>query len=174
MKLLLKYFFSKNNAIATLFLLILFVYFINSFYLEKTIGEDVVGPSSFPILVASFGFILLIIFFFQSFKTKENNEELNSSHIKGSLKKMVPILLTIIFVVLFELIGFLFSSIIYSFLFILYLKKDYKYAMIFSFIITISIFIIFYYGLNFRMPMGNIIDTDKIFPFLENIKKMLY
>ena len=87
---------------------------------------------------------------------------------------MVPILLTIIFVVLFELIGFLFSSIIYSFLFILYLKKDYKYAMIFSFIITISIFIIFYYGLNFRMPMGNIIDTDKIFPFLENIKKMLY
>ena len=67
MKLLLKHFFSKNNAIATLFLLILFVYFINSFYLEKTIGEDVVGPSSFPILVASFGFILLIIFFFSKF-----------------------------------------------------------------------------------------------------------
>ena len=70
MKLLLKHFFSKNNAIATLFLLILFVYFINSFYLEKTIGEDVVGPSSFPILVASFGFILLIIFFFKVLKQK--------------------------------------------------------------------------------------------------------
>ncbi len=87
---------------------------------------------------------------------------------------MAPIFLTIVFAYLFEIIGFLFSSLIYSFLFILYLKKSLRYSLLFSFIITISIFIIFFYGLNFRMPMGELVDTDKLFPFLEDIKKMIY
>ena len=87
---------------------------------------------------------------------------------------MAPIFITIIFVVLFELIGFLFSSFLYSFLFILYLKKTIKYSFVFSVIITLCIFIIFYYGLNFQMPMGELVDTDKLFPFLEDLKKMIY
>ena len=87
---------------------------------------------------------------------------------------MAPILITILFVVLFELIGFLFSSFIYSFLFILYLNKTAKYSFVFSLIITFCIFAIFYYGLNFQMPMGELIDTDKLFPFLEDLKKLIY
>ena len=87
---------------------------------------------------------------------------------------MAPILITILFVVLFELIGFLFSSFIYSFLFILYLNKTAKYSFVFSLIITLCIFVIFYYGLNFQMPMGELIDTDKLLPFLEDLKKIIY
>tara|TARA_B100002019_G_C21263259_1_gene597920 strand:- start:1019 stop:1543 length:525 start_codon:yes stop_codon:yes gene_type:complete len=174
MKLFYKLFFSKQNLLATIFLITLILYFISSFDLEKTIGEDVVGPSSFPILVATFGFLLLIIYFLKSLKTLNENDPITFEVIKNKFTKMAPIFITIVFVVLFELIGFLFSSFLYSFLFILYLKKTIKYSFIFSAIITLCIFIIFYYGLNFQMPMGELVDTDKLFPFLEDLKKMIY
>ena len=174
MKFFYKLFFSKQNLLATIFLITLILYFISSFDLEKTIGEDVVGPSSFPILVATFGFLLLIIYFLKSLKPFNENNPLTFEVIKNKFAKMAPIFITIIFVVLFELIGFLFSSFLYSFIFILYLKKTIKYSFVFSVIITLSIFIIFYYGLNFQMPMGELVDTDKLFPFLEDLKKMIY
>ena len=174
MKLFYKLFFSKQNLLATIFLITLILYFISSFDLEKTIGEDVVGPSSFPILVATFGFLLLIIYFLKSLKTLNENDPITFEVIKNKFTKMAPIFITIVFVVLFELIGFLFSSFLYSFLFILYLKKTIKYSLVFSAIITLCIFIIFYYGLNFQMPMGELVDTDKLFPFLEDLKKMIY
>ena len=174
MKLFYKLFFSKQNLLATIFLITLILYFISSFDLEKTIGEDVVGPSSFPILVATFGFLLLTIYFLKSLKTLNENDPITFEVIKNKFIKMAPIFITIVFVVLFELIGFLFSSFLYSFLFILYLKKTIKYSFIFSAIITLCIFIIFYYGLNFQMPMGELVDTDKLFPFLEDLKKMIY
>ncbi len=174
MKLIYKLFFSKQNLLATIFLITLILYFISSFDLEKTIGEDVVGPSSFPILVATFGFLLLTIYFLKSLKTFNENDPITFEVIKNKFTKMAPIFITIVFVVLFELIGFLFSSFLYSFLFILYLKKTIKYSFVFSAIITLCIFIIFYYGLNFQMPMGELVDTDKLFPFLEDLKKMIY
>ena len=174
MKLFYKLFFSKQNLLATIFLITLILYFISSFDLEKTIGEDVVGPSSFPILVATFGFLLLTIYFLKSLKTFNENDPITFEVIKNKFTKMTPIFITIVFVVLFELIGFLFSSFLYSFLFILYLKKTIKYSFVFSAIITLCIFIIFYYGLNFQMPMGELVDTDKLFPFLEDLKKMIY
>ena len=174
MKLIYKLFFSKQNLLATIFLITLILYFISSFDLEKTIGEDVVGPSSFPILVATFGFLLLTIYFLKSLKTFNENDPITFEVIKNKFTKMTPIFITIVFVVLFELIGFLFSSFLYSFLFILYLKKTIKYSFVFSAIITLCIFIIFYYGLNFQMPMGELVDTDKLFPFLEDLKKMIY
>ena len=174
MKLIYKLFFSKQNLLATIFLITLILYFISSFDLEKTIGEDVVGPSSFPILVATFGFLLLTIYFLKSLKTFNENDPITFEVIKNKFTKMAPIFITIVFVVLFELIGFLFSSFLYSFIFILYLKKTIKYSFVFSLIITLCIFIIFYYGLNFQMPMGEIVDTDKLFPFLEDLKKMIY
>ena len=174
MKFIYKLFLSKQNLLATIFLITLILYFISSFDLEKTIGEDVVGPSSFPILVATFGFLLLIIYFLKSLNTFNENSTLTFEVIKNKFAKMAPIFITIIFVVLFELIGFIFSSFLYSFLFILYLKKTIKYSFVFSVVITLSIFIIFYYGLNFQMPMGELVDTDKLFPFLEDLKKMIY
>tara|TARA_E500000178_G_C17026599_1_gene758317 strand:+ start:1804 stop:2328 length:525 start_codon:yes stop_codon:yes gene_type:complete len=174
MKLFYKLFFSKQNLLATIFLITLILYFISSFDLEKTIGEDVVGPSSFPILVATFGFLLLTIYFLKSLKTFNENDPITFEVIKNKFTKMAPIFITIVFVILFELIGFLFSSFLYSFLFILYLKKTIKYSFVFSAIITLCIFIIFYYGLNFQMPMGELVDTDKLFPFLEDLKKMIY
>jgi len=174
MKFFYKLFFSKQNLLATIFLITLIIYFISSFGLEKTIGEDVVGPSSFPILVATFGFLLLVIYFFKSLKFISDNDEITFQIIKNKFSKMAPIFITIIFVIMFELIGFIFSSFLYSFLFILYLKKTIKYSLIFSSIITFCIFIIFYYGLNFQMPMGELVDTDKIFPFLEDLKKAIY
>ena len=174
MKFIYKLFLSKQNLLATIFLITLILYFISSFDLEKTIGEDVVGPSSFPILVATFGFLLLIIYFLKSLNTFNENSTLTFEVIKNKFAKMAPIFITIIFVVLFELIGFLFSSFLYSFIFILYLKKTIKYSFVFSAIITLCIFIIFYYGLNFQMPMGELVDTDKLFPFLEDLKKMIY
>ena len=174
MKIFYKLFFSKQNLLATIFLITLILYFISSFDLEKTIGEDVVGPSSFPILVATFGFLLLILYFLKSLKTLNENDPITFDVIKNKFIKMAPIFITIVFVVLFELIGFLFSSLLYSFLFILYLKKTIKYSFVFSAIITLCIFIIFYYGLNFQMPMGELVDTDKLFPFLEDLKKMIY
>ena len=99
MKFFYKLFFSKQNLLATIFLITLILYFISSFDLEKTIGEDVVGPSSFPILVATFGFLLLIIYFLKSLNTFNENSILTFEVIKNKFAKMAPIFITIIFVV---------------------------------------------------------------------------
>ena len=83
---------------------------------------------------------------------------------KNKFTKMAPIFITIVFVVLFELIGFLFKFSLFFFIYFVF-KKTIKYSFVFSAIITLCIFIIFYYGLNFQMPMGELVDTDKLFPF---------
>lgn len=174
MRNLLKFFLSKENLLASIFLIILLFYFFSSLNLEKTIGEDVVGPSSFPIIISLIGTVLILFLFLQNFKKKNKiiNEKNNS--IKENINKLSPILITIIFVLTFELIGFIFSSLIYSFLFIYYLNRNLKIALIFSIFITFVIFILFYYGLNFQMPMGTLINTDEVFPFLKAIKKSIY
>jgi len=174
MRNLLKFFLSKENLLASIFLIILLFYFFSSLNLEKTIGEDVVGPSSFPIIISLIGTVLILFLFLQNFKKKNKiiNEKNNS--IKENINKLSPILITIIFVLTFELIGFIFSSLIYSFLFIYYLNRHFKIALIFSIFITFVIFILFYYGLNFQMPMGTLINTDEVFPFLKAIKKSIY
>ncbi|MBL6771182.1 MAG: tripartite tricarboxylate transporter TctB family protein [Rhizobiales bacterium] len=174
MRNLLKFFLSKENLLASIFLIILLFYFFSSLNLEKTIGEDVVGPSSFPIIISLIGTVLVLFLFLQNFKKKNKiiNEKNNS--IKENINKLSPILITIIFVLTFELIGFIFSSLIYSFLFIYYLNRNLKIALIFSIFITFVIFILFYYGLNFQMPMGTLINTDEVFPFLKAIKKSIY
>lgn len=174
MRNLLKFFLSKENLLASIFLIILLFYFFSSLNLEKTIGEDVVGPSSFPIIISLIGTVLILFLFLQNFKKKNKiiNEKNNS--IKENINKLSPILITIIFVLTFELIGFIFSSLIYSFLFIYYLNRHLKIAVIFSIFITFVIFILFYYGLNFQMPMGTLINTDEVFPFLKAIKKSIY
>ena len=66
MKFFYKLFFSKQNLLATIFLITLIIYFISSFGLEKTIGEDVVGPSSFPILVATLVFSCWLYIFLKA------------------------------------------------------------------------------------------------------------
>jgi hypothetical protein len=174
MRNLLKFFLNKENLLASIFLIILLFYFFSSLNLEKTIGEDVVGPSSFPIIISLTGTVLILFLFLQNLKKKNKiiNEKNNS--IRKNIKKLSPILITIIFVLTFELIGFIFSSLIYSFLFIYYLNRNLKIALIFSIFITFVIFILFYYGLNFQMPMGTLINTDEVFPFLKAIKKSIY
>ena len=173
MRNLLKFFLNKENLLASIFLIILLFYFFSSLNLEKTIGEDVVGPSSFPIIISLTGTVLILFLFLQNLKKKNKVIKENNS-IRKNIKKLSPILITIIFVLTFELIGFIFSSLIYSFLFIYYLNRNLKIALIFSIFITFVIFILFYYGLNFQMPMGTLINTDEIFPFLKAIKKSIY
>ena len=176
MKNLIKFILSRENILATVFLSILIIYFITSLNLEKTIGEDVVGPSSFPIIISFFGTLLVVILYIQNFRkisNKINSQKQQNNFIKN-FKKLSPIFITVVFVVTFEVIGFIFSSLIYSFLFIYYLNKNLKSAIIFSFLITLFIFVLFYYGLNFQMPMGTLINTDEIFPFLKAIKKLIY
>lgn len=174
MRNLLKFFLSKENLLASIFLIILLFYFFSSLNLEKTIGEDVVGPSSFPIIISLIGAFLILFLFLQNFKKKNKVIDEKNNSIKHNINKLSPILITIIFVLTFELIGFIFSSLIYSFLFIYYLNRNFKIALIFSIFITFVIFILFYFGLNFQMPMGTLINTDEIFPFLKAIKKSIY
>lgn len=174
MRNLLKFFLSKENLLASIFLIILLFYFFSSLNLEKTIGEDVVGPSSFPIIISLIGAFLILFLFLQNFKKKNKVIDEKNNSIKQNINKLSPILITIIFVLTFELIGFIFSSLIYSFLFIYYLNRNFKIALIFSIFITFVIFILFYFGLNFQMPMGTLINTDEIFPFLKAIKKSIY
>ena len=173
MRNLLKFFLNKENLLASIFLIILLFYFFSSLNLEKTIGEDVVGPSSFPIIISLTVTVLILFLFLQNLKKKNKVIKENNS-IRKNIKKLSPILITIIFVLTFELIGFIFSSLIYSFLFIYYLNRNLKIALIFSIFITFVIFILFYYGLNFQMPMGTLINTDEVFPFLKAIKKSIY
>lgn len=113
-----------KNLVPSAFLILLALYVIKASD-QFVSGDFLTSPASFPKMVAYFIMIMTIPLLYDGIKKKEY------SQIKGLLQIkwvnfsliLIPLLLTVLTVYFYQLIGFIFSSIIYLGLLMFWLFK---------------------------------------------------
>lgn len=141
--------------IEKIFPLFLFIISLVGYYLAKGFEngfmiDNGLGASFFPKLVCIILGILSIVIFIKSFKDKNSYK-----FTKDNKNTFIVIGLCIIYIFLMEKIGYLLSTIIFSFCVIRILdKKKMIISIIFSIIFPIGIYYLFSRVFNVSLPIG--------------------
>lgn len=144
------------------------VYLYESFYLSQALMSDYVGPALFPQLIAILALILAGIYFYQ--QRSAASEEAGGRHVSSlreELSNLSPIGPILLYVLLLEPIGFLFSTALYIFIAMLVYGRSWRESLIYAATLSVGFFVLFYYALLAEIPMGWFIRTDELLPFLE-------
>jgi putative tricarboxylic transport membrane protein len=150
------------------------VYLYDSLYLDAALMSDYVGPALFPQLIAILALILSGIYFFQQrAAASEEAAGGGSSSLREELFNLAPIGPIILYVLLLEPIGFLFSTAIYIFVAMLVFGRSWRESVIYALTLSIGFFVLFYYALLAQVPMGWFIQTEKLMPFLLHLRRAI-
>jgi putative tricarboxylic transport membrane protein len=163
-----------ESIIVICFVVLMSVYLYESFYLIPTMMSDYVGPSMFPQIIAITGLILAGIYFFQlRANGSEEPVEGGPATALGELSNLSPIGPILLYVLLLEPIGFLFATAIYIFIAMLIYGRTWKESLIYALTLSITFFVLFYFLLLAQIPMGWLIHTDRVLPFLVHIRRAM-
>jgi putative tricarboxylic transport membrane protein len=163
-----------ENIIVICFVALMSVYLYESFYLVPTLMSDYVGPSMFPQIIAILGLILAGIYFFQQRSAgAEGAAEDGQRSLSDELANLAPIGPIVLYVLLLEPIGFLFATAIYVLTAMLVYGRSVVESLVYALGLSTSFFAIFYYGLLAQVPMGWFIDTERVLPFLVQLRRAM-
>lgn len=160
-----------ETVVVICFVIMTVFYFYESFNLQRTMMSDIVGPTLFPRLVAGLALILSAIYFFQLARKESGGGE--SKTLGEHVGDLLPVLPIIVYVLLLEPIGFLFSTAIYVFLAMLLYGRPLMRAVLAAFVMSITFFALFYFGLLAQVPLGWFIHTERVLPFLIPIRRAM-
>jgi putative tricarboxylic transport membrane protein len=157
------------------FVVVTTLYLFQTFSLQRTMMSDLVGPAMFPQLVAGAALVLSTVYFIQLIlaRGKVSTEGAEASGRAGQLANLVPIVPVVFYVLILEPLGFLFSTAIYVFAAMLFFGRAVKEALIYAVAMAITFFVLFYYVLLTQVPMGWLVDTGSILPFLVDIRRAI-
>jgi putative tricarboxylic transport membrane protein len=163
-----------ESIIVICFVVLMSLFLYESFYLVPTMMSDYVGPSMFPQLIAILGLILAGIYFFQlrSAGSAEPAEG-GPAGLRDELSNLAPVGPILLYVLLLEPIGFLFSTAIYIFIAMLVYGRSWQASLIYALTLSISFFALFYYVLMAQVPMGWFIHTERVLPFLVQLRRAM-
>jgi len=168
-----------DTVIVICFAILTTFYLYKTFFLERTLMSDYVGPATFPQLLAAFGLILTTIYFLQlrNSKARRSGEEDESAEIgaveRAGIDSLFPVVPIVFYVLILEPIGFLFSTAIYVFVAMLVFGQTIVKSLIYAAAMSVAFFILFYYLLLTQVPMGWLIQTDRLLPFLVHIRRAM-
>ena len=163
-----------ETVVVICFLLMTTYYLYESFYLDPTLMSDYVGPSLFPQLIAILALILTGIYFLQlRSNAAEETGAGSPATLRDELSNLAPIGPILLYVLLLEPIGFLFSTALYIFIAMLVYGRSWRESLIYAVTLAIGFFVLFYYALLAHVPMGWFIQTEKILPFLVHIRRAI-
>ena len=167
-----RFFLTGDRLLPTMFGLLLIYYGAETTTFFRTMSEDVVGPATFPRLLAILGGILVIIFFLQQRRvTVEDPEE--GSGVASEAVDLIPAGLMLVYVLLLERLGFLLATFLFIAATIRFLGETWKRTIAYSLGISISVFLVFYYGLLAELPMGTWVPTEDLLPFLVDLRRAI-
>jgi putative tricarboxylic transport membrane protein len=149
------------------------VYLYDSFYLDAALMSDYVGPALFPQLIAILALILSGIYFFQQRTAASEATAGSASSLREELSNLAPIGPILLYVLLLEPIGFLFSTAIYIFVAMLVYGRSWRESLVYALTLAIGFFALFYYALLAQVPMGWFIQTEKLMPFLVHLHRAI-
>ncbi len=168
-----RYLFTQDRLIVVLFAILLIAYGRETFSLQKTIMEDVVGPATFPQLLVVFGLILVAIFFAQQKFSSPGIEEETGRKAVGEVIDLIPIAIALVYAALFEELGFLIATLLYITVTMRFLGEPWMRAVAYGLGLTLLVFVVFFYGLQAQLPLGETTPVGKWFPFIEKARDWL-
>jgi putative tricarboxylic transport membrane protein len=175
-----------EDLIVALFTLLLIYYGASSFFFETVIRSDVVGPAFFPQLIAASGLILCTVYFLDKRRKglgREQaggvrNEDRGDSDGGASATPigfhLVPLALIVAYAMIFEPLGFPLATLLYITLTMRYLGQDWLLSVVSGAVMTVLIFSLFYLGLMADIPLGKILPTDDLVPYLRALQRMIH
>jgi hypothetical protein len=89
------------------------------------------------------------------------------------LSNLSPIGPILLYVLLLEPIGFLFSTAIYIFVAMLVYGRAWRVSLIYALTLSVGFFALFYYALLAQIPMGWFINTEQLLPFLVHLRRAI-
>ena len=117
-------------------------------------GVNQYGPNFFPQVLAVFLFIASVLLIVSAFKGK-TEEELESIHFPGLIRSGVSILISVLYLFLMQLSGFLLATVIFLFAMMTYLgQKGMVKRIISTLSVSVIIYAIFYFFLKIPLPLG--------------------
>ena len=134
----------------------LFIFYLTSGFPEDQVVR--VGPAFFPNLVAAGLGIFSALLLLNALTRKYiDGDQSFSFKNRGIQRNIISVTATIVYCLLFEVLGFITCSILYL-IFLMILLKDRQYIQIAitSVTVTIAVFYIFKVLLNISLPMGTI------------------
>jgi putative tricarboxylic transport membrane protein len=164
-----------ENVLVLCFAVLTAVYFYQTLSLQRTLMSDFVGPALFPQLVSGGALILVVIYFFQQrvAKARAAARESDEAGPRADLSALLPIVPIVFYVLIFEPLGFLFSTAIYIFLAMVQFGQSVAKSLIYAVSMAIAFFVLFYYVLLTEVPMGWFVDTEQLLPFLVHIRRAI-
>jgi putative tricarboxylic transport membrane protein len=163
-----------ESIIVICFVVLMSAYLYESFYLVPTMMSDYVGPSMFPQLIAVLGLILAAIYFFQLRSAgSEEPAAGGPTGLREELSNLAPVGPIVVYVLLLEPIGFLFSTALYVFVAMLVYGRSMIESLVYAVSLSIAFFVLFYYALLAQIPMGWFIETDRLLPFLVQLRRAM-
>lgn len=169
-----RFFLTGDRLLVTLFTLLVVYYGAETLSFFRTMSEDVVGPASFPRLLALFAGILVILFFVQKRReVRDDRDEPHGGRVAEEAVDLIPVGLMLAYVLLIEPLGFLLSTFLFIAATMRFLGQNWKGAIGYSLAMTLAVFILFYYGLLAQIPMGSWVKTEKLLPFLVDIRRAI-
>src|SRR5690606_2345111 len=93
--------------------------------------------------------------------------------LRGELTNLGPIIPIVLYVLLLEPIGFLFSTALYIFIAMLVYGRSLVQSITYALTLSIAFFVLFYYALLAQVPMGWFIETGRLLPFLVQIRRAM-
>lgn len=169
-----RFFLTGDRLLVTLFALLVLYYGVETLSFFRTMSEDVVGPASFPRLLAVFGGILVVLFFIQKRRERPDADaEPHGARMAQEAVDLIPVGLMLAYVLLIEPLGFLISTFLFVAATMRFLGQGWKGAFGYSLAMTVTVFMLFYYGLLAQIPMGSWVKTEELLPFLVDIRRAI-
>lgn len=151
------------------------LYLYQTFFLERTLLSDFVGPARFPQLVASVALLLCAIYFFQRIRERHKAAPLKDKDdgAKAQLASLLTLLPIVLYALLLEPIGFLFSTAVFVFVAMLFFGQSLIRSGVYALTISIAFFVLFYFALLSHVPMGTVVVTDEVLPFVADLRRAI-
>lgn len=167
-------FFDGESILVLCFVIFTTLYLHRTFSFERSMMSDFVGPSMFPQLVAGIALLLSAIYFFQRVTGRSTvAEDDEAVGVAAKLAALLPLVPVVFYVIILEPIGFLFATAIYVFVAMLLFGQTIVRSVVYAVTMASAFFVLFYYVLLTQIPMGWLVETGRVLPFLVQIRRAI-
>jgi putative tricarboxylic transport membrane protein len=147
-----KAWFSGDRIVALLFLGLVALYGWQGSKFTAALQVDVVGPALFPGILTVVGLLLGLTLLIRAPRREAEEGTMGARH---HLVVLIPVLLLMGYVLALEPAGFpLATAVFLAVSFKYFGQPSWKGAILYSLTITAVVFLLFYYGLDLKLPLG--------------------
>lgn len=143
---------TADRVAALMFIALALLYGWDAARLTPSLQGDVIGPTFFPRILTVLGIVLGVLLFLQGAPSKAKNAPEGSG---SDLIALVPAAMLLVYVLTLEWLGFPLATALFLVVTFRYLgHPGWLGAAGYSVVITAAVFVLFYFALGLKLPLG--------------------